>query len=120
MNSRTPAELSVHILRGLSVTARSEATLEAGKWARQLVRGRAWEMNLGTSLSDLAVEPPAATPGELSRALVRVLMHGGVPVDQLPSQQAIPGLDVIELPGLEWVDPPLDPDSLPMPEGAPE
>jgi hypothetical protein len=66
------------------------------------------------------IDPLAGTPGALSRALARVLMQGGVPVDQLPSLPAIPGLDVIELPGLEWVDPPLDPGSLPLPEGAPE
>lgn len=120
MSSRTPAELSVQILRSLCVTARSEATLEAGRWARHLESGRAWEVDLQDLPSEREIEPLAGTPGELSRSLVRVLMQGGVAVDQMPSLPAIPGLDVIELPGLEWLDPPLDQGSLPLPEGAPE
>lgn len=110
----------MQILRGLGVTARSEATLEASQWARHLEVERAWEMDLLSPPFEPEIEPLARTPGELSCALVRVLLQEGAHSDQLPLPPTIPGLEVIELPGLEWVDPPLDTDSLPLPEGAPK
>ena len=119
MSLRTPAEFSAQLLRLMAVTRRSDATQEAVRWAKHLTRGRAWELDLDLldAAFELGCEPLAATPGALSEALVKLLMEGGVAEDQIPSQPGIPGLDVIELPGLEWLDPPLEPAALSVPGG---
>ncbi|MBH9578671.1 hypothetical protein [Inhella proteolytica] len=120
MSFRTPADFSAKLLRLVAVTSRSEATEAALRWARQHRRGRAWLLDLQAQPEAQDLAPLADSPRALSRALVRLLLEGKAPVDSLPTEPAIPGLDVMELPGLEWVDPPLESSELPAAEGTPK
>lgn len=120
MSFNTPAEFSAKVLALMAVTRHTEATSAAVRWARQHRRGRVWTFELLEQTAHQNLEPLADSPRALSRALVRVLLEGSAPFDPLPSEPAIPGLDVIELPGLEWVEPPLENDELPGDQGTPK
>lgn len=106
MGFETSATFSAKVLGLMAVTNRTEATLEAVRWAKQYRRGRVWLYDLSGAAGDQAFEALADSPRALSRSLVRWLLEGHQSMDRLPPEPAIPGLEVIELPGLEWVDPP--------------
>ncbi len=118
MGFETPAAFSAKVLGLMPVTMRTEATVEAVRWAKQYRRGRVWLYDLSGAAGDQDFEPLADSPRALSRSLVRWLLEGHQSIDRLPQEPAIPGLEVTELPGLEWVDPPFVDDAPPGPAGA--
>lgn len=119
MSFRTPADWSARLLKLMAVTRHTEATDAALRWVRQQRRGRVWLLDLQMQTENGDPEPLAASPCALSRGLVRLLLEGDAAVDPLLTEPAIPGLDVIELPGLAWVDPPLEDSEMPAAAGAP-
>jgi hypothetical protein len=77
----TPAEINAAAIAKIGMFRGTAATSDALRWARHLRVARCWSMPLDHPVGPLGTEPLADTPDGLSRKLVQLLLHVGVPVD---------------------------------------